>query len=153
MPSLILVAQVSDVCAALAWACGCEDRGAGLGRSSVRKDNLKSLENTNRLDPACESRYEHLKLGMERVHWNWLKSKDQDSNHIQTRHVSNQQCCNLFSLVTCLPLTHCSCTSILVAHSMVTSERLIWQQKPKMSTRFVIVHVLLRSVGTAGSEK
>lgn len=70
MPSLILVAQVSDVCAALAWACGCEDRGAGLGRSSVRKDNLKSLENTNRLDPACESRYEHLKLGMESVHWN-----------------------------------------------------------------------------------
>lgn len=94
MPSLTHVAQVTDVCAALAWACGCEDHGAGLGRSSVYKDILKSLENTNRLDLAHESRYEHLKLGMKWVHWNWLKSKDQDSSHIQTRHLANQQCRN-----------------------------------------------------------
>lgn len=73
MPSLIHVAQVTDVCAALAWACGSEDHGAGLGRSSVHKDNLKNLENTDMLDPARESRCEHLKLGMERVHWNWLE--------------------------------------------------------------------------------
>lgn len=73
MPSLIHVAQVTDVCAALAWACGHENCGARIGRSPVRKDNLMSLENTDRLDPAHESRCEHLKLGMERVHWNWLE--------------------------------------------------------------------------------
>lgn len=73
MPSLICVAQVTDVCAALAWACGHENRGAGIGRSLVCKDNLKSLENTDRLDPARDSRCEHLTFGMDRVHWSWLE--------------------------------------------------------------------------------
>lgn len=54
-------------------------------------------------------------------------------------------CCNSFSLVACLHLSHCSCTSILVVHPIVTSERPIWQQKPKLPTRFVIVHFWLGS--------
>lgn len=41
MPSLICVAQVTDVCAALAWACGHENHGAGTGRSLLCKDILR----------------------------------------------------------------------------------------------------------------